>query len=473
MKAVKLLLSLTLLVSVFFGLGQSQIEAATTFKDIGSSHRAFKEISYLAQGNIVGGDSKGYFNPTRSVTRAEAAAMIGRALNLNGTQRGTSFKDVSSDNFASGYIQSAVDKKIISGFSNGLFKPYDKMTRGEMAIMISRAFEYSFDGSTTGAAKALMSRGIAQGMSDGSFGTSNSIVRADYAIFLARAIDYNLRLGNQSITFSGDMYVTSDTLNIRKGPNTNYGVTEVLQKKEKVAVGYKVGTWTVIKSSKNVIGFVSSAYLSPTVSSGDDNTQQPTNPLASQTIVIDPGHGGTDSGAIGFGLKEKDVVLDVGKRVRDYLVKTPFNIKMTRDTDTYPTLSERVTFAQNAKANAFVSIHANAGGGTGSETYYYGRAATNPYVTDSQKLAKYIQARLVVAMNTADRGDKHGNFHVLRENTMPAVLVELAFIDTKADNDKLKSNTYRQAAAKAISLGILDYYNAKGFDVADQYSKIQ
>lgn len=171
-------------------------ETTILFKDISSQHRAYKEITFLAQKDITAGDTKGYFNPNQQVTRAEAAAMIGRALHLDGTKRTTSFKDVSANMFASGYIQSAVDNKILSGYKNGTFKPVEKITRGEMALMISRAFDFDYGNTTAGAEKALISKGISQGMEDGTFGTNLSIIRADFAVFLARAIDENLRISN-------------------------------------------------------------------------------------------------------------------------------------------------------------------------------------------------------------------------------------------------------------------------------------
>ncbi len=231
------------------------------FKDIDSSHRAYKEIEYLAQGSIVGGDINGKFNPSLNVTRAEAAAMIGRALNLDGTKRKTSFKDVGSTNFASGYIQSAADLKILSGYKDGNFKPYANVTRGEMAVMISKAFGYSYGNTVSGAASALKARGIAQGMEDGSFGADRSIIRADYAIFLARAINYNLRLNNPTPAFDGEKYVKSASLSIRKGPNDKYAQVGVLKKNDKVATGYQVGSWTLIKSESNVIGFVPNSEI--------------------------------------------------------------------------------------------------------------------------------------------------------------------------------------------------------------------
>ncbi|WP_042350618.1 family 10 glycosylhydrolase [Bacillus massiliigorillae] len=236
-------------------------EVVYIFNDVTSKHRAFKEIAYLKEGNIVSGDGKGSYNPGQNLTRAEAAAMVGRALNLDGEKRNTSFKDVGKNNFASGYIQSAVDLKILSGYSDGSFKPDAKITRGEMAVVISKAFGYEFGGSLSGAAKALTSRGIAQGISEGNFGASQNIIRADYAIFLARAVDYKLRVNNPTISFTGSMTVQSDSLSIRKGPKPEYVQVGTLKKGDVVTIGYQVGSWSLIKSSNNVEGFVPTASL--------------------------------------------------------------------------------------------------------------------------------------------------------------------------------------------------------------------
>jgi len=166
----------------------------SSFNDIAPSHRAYEEIEYLAQSGIVKGELNGYYYPSRNVTRAEAAAMIGRALKLNGEQRETTFKDVSSGMFASGYIQSAVENKIIAGYEDGSFRPNANVTRGEMALMISRAFSFEHDNTTLGASEALKLMGIASGYANGDFGITHSIIRADFAVFLARSINEELRI---------------------------------------------------------------------------------------------------------------------------------------------------------------------------------------------------------------------------------------------------------------------------------------
>ncbi|WP_366161357.1 N-acetylmuramoyl-L-alanine amidase [Bacillus infantis] len=462
MKKFFCVILLALMMLPFFG---TTSEAAGSFKDVGADYRAYKEIMYLAQGNIVTGSSDGYFSPNKEVTRAEAAAMLGRALNLNGAKRVTQFKDVNSQSFASGYIQSAVDKGIISGYSDGSFKPGKPVTRGEMALLISRAFQYG-ENSTGGAANALMARGIAQGISPTNFGYDSNIKRADFSVFLARSVDYKLRIG-ASVSFTGELTVNADSLNVRTGPNTDYPKVDSLAQGTAVQAAYNVGDWVYIKSG-SAEGLVHGAYLDGGYKPGEVNND----PAALQTIVIDPGHGGSDPGAGGFGILEKNVVLDTSLKVKSLLSRTPFDVKLTRETDVFISLQKRVEFAKAAKANIFLSVHANAFNGTanGTETYYYNSAATNPNTAESKALAAAVQNRLLDAWKLYDRGVKHGNFHVIRENTMPAVLVELGFIDNQKDNEKLKSSAWRQKAAEAIYFGILDYYKQKGYNVSSYYN---
>ncbi|RJS60699.1 cell wall hydrolase [Bacillus sp. PK3_68] len=453
-----------LLVIPLFGVNNTA-QAATNFTDVGASHRAAKEIYYLAQGGIAQGASATQFSPNKRMTRAEAATLIGRALQLNGTKRPTSFKDVGSGMFASGYIQSAADKGILAGYSDKSFHPYQEVSRGEMAVMISKAFGYEYGNKLSGAANALKSRGIAQGKADGSFGADELIIRADFSVFLARAINPQFRLVDNTVTFKDARWINVDSLNVRTGPSDAYPKVGAVKQDEQVKSAYKVGSWNYIKYG-SLEGFVHGSYLRNTAEATNAGNVDPR--IAKQVIVLDPGHGGHDSGATGFGIYEKNVVLDTGLKLNNLFKKTPFQVKMTRSTDKFVELRDRVSFAKSAGANTFISIHANAGGGTGSETYYYS-AYKNPNVTDSKLLASKIQARMVAAWNLANRGVKNGNFHVIRENTMPAVLVELGFIDTKKDNDMLRSDYWRNAAAKAIYYGTLDYYKAKGYQVDPLY----
>ncbi|MBT2703819.1 N-acetylmuramoyl-L-alanine amidase [Chryseobacterium sp. ISL-80] len=182
------------------------------------------------------------------------------------------------------------------------------------------------------------------------------------------------------------------------------------------------------------------------------------NNIVGETIVLDPGHGGTDPGAAGYSLVEKEIVLDIAKRVNSKLSNSLSKVVMTRQTDTYLSLDQRVKTAEKSGADAFVSFHVNSytsGSANGTETWYDSTYAS----ASSKKLAEEIQTELVKAMGTRDRGVKEGGFYVIRNSKMPSVLVEIAFISNSTDASKLASNTYRQKAADAIYKGIMNYYN--------------
>ncbi|OMP66339.1 N-acetylmuramoyl-L-alanine amidase [Domibacillus epiphyticus] len=448
-------------------LGPRNSAEAAGFVDV--PDRARKEVNYLVEGKIANGSSATIFDSDKPVTRMEAAAFIGRALQLDGTRRPTSFSDVGSGNFGSGYIQSAVEKGILSGYAGGRFLPYKEINRGEMAVALSKSLGYSFDGSLSGAAHALMTRGISNGMEDGTFGAGLTMKRSDFAVFLARAINPTFRTIENN-EFKKTMLTNADNLNVRSGPSTAYASKGKLAKDTSVSVAHSIGNWAYVKSD-TVTGFVNTYYLRST------DTPVPPNPegdslLSSQTIILDPGHGGTDPGAIAFGLQEKDVVLATGLKVNEWLKETPFNVKMTRSTDTFISLSNRTAFAKNNGGDVFVSIHANAfnGSANGTETYYY--SASNPHVADSKLLAEKIHNRMITALKLNNRGvKKTGVYQVLKYNDMPATLAELGFIDHAGDNQKLKSDYWRTAAAKAIYYGILDYYKAKGYQVDALYNE--
>lgn len=451
----------SLFAAVFIGLGlpTSQAMASTNFSDIGENHRAKNEIYYLVEGGIANGISTTAFSPSAEVTRGQAAAMLGRALGLNGEKRKTSFTDVSENYFASGYIEQLVKRGIISGYPNNYFMPNKTLSRGEMAILINRSFGNSTN-SVAVATSTLMKKGIANGYPDGSFGEKDTIIRADFAVFLARSINAEFRTA-ETETFDQTMYVNVNDLNFRTGPNTNYPSMGQYHFGQVVQYAYSIGDWAYVTVNGEK-GFVHTAYLQTTVPDPNNPpviTPPSTDKLEDIVVIIDPGHGGTDSGATGYGMKEKDIVLDVSQRMKKYFLATPIQAKLTRENDTFISLSNRVSFAKKNGGDIFVSVHANAlnGSANGTETFYY-TAAKNPFATESKALAKYLQARMLDAWGLKDRGAKYGNYHVLRENAMPAALTEMGFIDSAKDSPYIKSSTRREQIAKAMFLGTLDYY---------------
>lgn len=174
--------------------------AAPAYLDMGADRWYVNHIAYLAHHAYIQGYLDNTFRADQKITRAEAVALLGRARQLDGQKRKTTFPDVGANHFAAGYIQSAFDKGIVSGFSNGTFRPDTYVTRGEMAILLQQAFNFSVDSSKPLAfqdmseklasyqsVQALTQQGILQGYPDGTFRPNEPMTRATFSVFLAGA----------------------------------------------------------------------------------------------------------------------------------------------------------------------------------------------------------------------------------------------------------------------------------------------
>jgi len=188
-----------------------------------------------------------------------------------------------------------------------------------------------------------------------------------------------------------------------------------------------------------------------------DVSSLPYVPSGKYKVVIDPGHGGSDPGAVGInGLRETDIVLEVSKSVSGFLTNKGVKTILTRKYERTLDLQPRVAKANNSKADAFVSIHANATRGkrkdvNGLETYYY--SGYKGY-----SLAKNIQKQiLIVSPQSPDRGVRRSRFYVIRKTSMPAALVEIGFVTGMYDADLLRQKAYRDKMSFAIARGILNY----------------
>ncbi|MEM8545226.1 MAG: N-acetylmuramoyl-L-alanine amidase [Cyanobacteria bacterium P01_H01_bin.119] len=212
----------------------------------------------------------------------------------------------------------------------------------------------------------------------------------------------------------------------------------------------------------------------PRVSDGSDGTEAiavpPANPDLPPTappsfpavpnnsqlvVVIDPGHGGRDPGAIGIGgLQEKGVVLSISRQVAAILAQQGVQVVMTRDSDYFIDLDPRVQLAERVNADLFVSIHANAislsrPDVNGFETYYYSDAGL--------RLARTIHNAVLQIVSHRDRGVRRARFYVLRNTSMPAVLVETGFVTGAVDAPNLNNPAWQQQMASGIAQGILQY----------------
>lgn len=217
-------------------------------------------------------------------------------------------------------------------------------------------------------------------------------------------------------------------------------------------------------------------------------------------VVIDPGHGGHDPGAVGLsGLQEKDVVLSIGLKLREKLrQELGLDVVMTRATDVFIPLEERTAIANKVNADLFVSIHANAApnrNAAGIETYYLNLAKTekvaqlaakengtslekvstlqailfdlmaNYKLNDSAHLAEEVQRQLHKTLKTAypdtkSLGVKQGPFYVLVGATMPSILVETAFISNSTEETHMRDSAFHDLAAEGILDGISGYISS-------------
>lgn len=217
-------------------------------------------------------------------------------------------------------------------------------------------------------------------------------------------------------------------------------------------------------------------------------------------IVVDPGHGGDDTGAMAGGLTEKDVVLAIARRLEATLESRGHLVRLTRDGDESRALSDRTALANRLGARAFVSLHANAStfaSVRGAETYYMsldqgatdaaaaatakaenlvggegdvGRTpldlilwdlAQADVLNESARLALAVQVRLNQRLGLNDRGVKQAPFVVLTGATMPAILVEVGFLSNSDEQQRLLDPTHQQNLAEAIAVGVLEYLDGR------------
>jgi N-acetylmuramoyl-L-alanine amidase len=447
----KITLSLTLMVVVMLSFPV----LTQAFSDV--SNQVNNDISFLVKEGIITGYPDGTFRPKDTVTRAEAVVMLGRAQKKDITSIDSSnlpFSDVSKKHFAREYIQYAVNDGIVKGFPDNTYKPDEGLTRGDMAMILMDAFDFSTSNAKSftdvkssdyyyKAIQAIFSAGVTNGYPDGTYQPKKLINRHEFSIMLTRILDASLET---AVTRTMHVDVNT-TLNVRTGPGTSYKSIGSLIRNQQVIVQDTNETWVEIEAG-NLKGYVNRDYLS----------FNPVGEAIFNRIIIDPGHGGKDPGAVENGILEKELVLDVSKRVRELLLKENIEVIMTRDTDKYLTLEERVDIAKKHQVDGFVSVHANSftsDSANGTEAFV--RSASLPSLDQkSAKLAESIHLRLLDVLGTRDRGVKKANFYVIRYNPHPATLLELGFISNPTEAALL--NRKRQDMAVAIKDGILDYY---------------
>jgi N-acetylmuramoyl-L-alanine amidase len=203
-----------------------------------------------------------------------------------------------------------------------------------------------------------------------------------------------------------------------------------------------------------------------------------------ETVVLDPGHGGTDQGASSSWGTEKGFALDVALAARRELLRAGYRVEMTRSTDVGVSLEERVNFANRFPHAVFVSIHFNSSsGGAGVESYALApegvpsNASSEHHVSgvgmerhagnalDGQNIAltASVHAAVLSRVSAFDRGVRHARFHVLRDIKIPGVLLEGGFISSPAEGQRIATANYRQQLGTAIAQGVQNYNAAVNY----------
>ncbi|MGQ4665776.1 SH3 domain-containing protein [Metabacillus halosaccharovorans] len=243
--------------------------------------------------------------------------------------------------------------------------------------------------------------------------------------------------------------------NIRSGTSTSHSIIKRANIGESYGIIEKAGDWYKINLGGNKTGFIAGWVVETTGVSSPVTKPGVSQYIKNKTIVIDPGHGGRDSGAVGVsGTLEKNLTLSTAKLVYDKLKSAGANVFMTRSNDTYISLNSRVSTSHYRNAKAFISIHFDSTSDrsvSGTTTYYY-------HSLKDGSLAKSVNNELVKQTKLRDRGQKFGNFHVLRENKAPAVLLELGFLSNRTEELTVATSSYQERASQGIFNGLAQYF---------------
>ena len=484
---------------------------SSSFPDVGESSPSHDAIEYLAGGGIISGFKDGTFGPGQTLKRGQATKILVLWSGVPLASNGPYFTDL--DVVYRSYVQTAAAKGWISGFPDGSFRPYATLTRQQMAVIMVRAMGWEADTQKlTGAqvadtlaafsdqasisteARSHVALAVDRGLFSGSNGAlmpQDGITRAQFSLVVFRA-ELSMQSVIQHVRFASDYPDrTRVVIDLSRAPGT-----------VKAAISAN-GTLTVDYTGGAVGGVVSQTVGSPEVKTltarqfaYSPRTVRITVALARyQTfrvmslapsegkgyrivvdayrrvdgppgdgpplICVDPGHGGTGTGAIGAtGTFEKDFNLSIALLLAQNLREAGLRIIMTREDDTLPTLQQRAEIANTALASLFVSVHNNAAGdpaSKGTETFYWGTPEN--YSVEGRLLAEAIQRNLLEAIKSVDRGARTHwyNLVVLAETSMTAALAEVGFVTNPEEEAKLKTSAYQKAAAQGIAMGVLEY----------------
>ncbi|MFH5811537.1 N-acetylmuramoyl-L-alanine amidase [Companilactobacillus sp. FL22-1] len=247
--------------------------------------------------------------------------------------------------------------------------------------------------------------------------------------------------------------VTQPNTKLRIEPDQNGRVVKTAKVGKQFDYLGKDGKWYKVRDSDGSVGYVASWVV--TISGTKSAVKSAATNISEATIVIDPGHGGDDSGAESKkDTYEKNFTLAYAKAIQQELAKTGARVILTRTGDQSKTLGQRARLSSKMQADAFISLHfdssAQANAGSGVTTYYYNK-------NKDGQLADDINSQLK-SLAIGNRGTAQKDLYVLHYNSQPSILIELGYINSTADYKYINSNSYKQKVAQDVTNGLKEYF---------------
>lgn len=445
------------------------------FSDVPVTASYYKAVDRLSNDGVIQGRGDGVFAPGDNTTRAEFCAFIARANNYNSSYHSVEklpFSDVKGGNWAEGYISYCYSNGYVNGMSEDTFAPSSNITCEQAVKMVvcasgvgdeslSKVGPKWYSGYINVARKYNLLDGTE--FKEGKPANRAFVAQIVYNSMLVKGEDK--KSGSHAVDVAGN----KNSGSIKTAQTDTSSQTAAYEPEEIWEPTQEDNAWkyyqyygedyeSYMQEDEN-----KNNYSVPNNRESDetDNEYVPRGSSDGMLIVIDPGHNysGVDTGAVGNGLREQDITFYIAEKLKPILERNGFDVIMTRnslkenvsDESVSASLTRRSEIANRNGADLFVSIHCNAGGGTGVETYY----CTDS--NDGKVFASFIQKNVVKTIGLRDRGVKNARYAVLRNTDMTALLLETGFIDTASDAAYLGSSEYQQKYAEAIAKGICEY----------------
>ncbi len=426
---------------------------ASDFSDVPQTHKNYLAITELADIGVIAGYEDGTFCPKREITRTEFCALMARVLGYSKESyvfEGVPFTDVKPNYWGEAYISYCYEMKLINGMGNDEFWPAAMVTMEQAVKMAVCAIGKEDEAKLT----------VGDKWYDGYIETANK-----YNLFYK--VDGEIGKPAQRAAIAQIVYNMLDTELVApeedKPDPENESNAEATEDTEDTEDTNNDAS-DEDEDVDSIPPEIRAAYRKKDF-------------LDVKTILVDAGHNykGKDTGAENkeLDLKEEEITWQIADKLRERLEDMGYNVVMTRDkitdsianTSVLDSLQARVDLGHRVLADLFISIHCNAGGGSGAEVYCF---SENGY---AGRLAQITQKNIAAETGLYNRGVKTANFFVIQNTLMPAILIETGFIDHSKDAEILSSQAGQRSIAKAIADAVEEYDKMKITDFSSALNK--